>query len=123
MENYGKELILDLHDCDVSTFTRESIRSFCKELCELIDMEPCEFHFWDFKDDPEGYAEAPDHIKGISAIQFITTSNITIHTLDKLKRVYLNVFSCSQFKDIAARRFAAEWFKGTIKESTTVRRI
>ena len=38
-EIYGKELILDLHGCETSQFTRSSIEQFCTQLCELIDME------------------------------------------------------------------------------------
>ena len=123
MKNYGKELILDIHKCDADTFTRDSIKKFCEKLCGLIDMESCEFHFWDFKDDPEGYAEAPDHIKGISAIQFITTSNITVHTLDKLERAYINIFSCKDFHIPAARRFTKDWFKGMVINWKVVERI
>ncbi len=120
---YGKELILDIHECDVSTFTRASIKNFCKELCDLIDMEACEFHFWDFKDDPEEYEKAPDHIKGISAIQFITTSNITIHTLDVLGKAYINIFSCKNFDAGRARSFTVKWFGGWTASTELVRRI
>lgn len=38
---YGKELILDLHQCDPSTFDRESIESYFEQLCDLIEMERC----------------------------------------------------------------------------------
>lgn len=44
---YGKELILDLHECDPLTFTRMSIGNYFKELCILIDMERCDLHWWD----------------------------------------------------------------------------
>ena len=81
MESYGKELILDLHDCDPKTFTRESIKEYCERLCDLIGMEKCDFHFWDYEGDPEGYEKAPDHLKGTSAIQFITTSDVRVHAL------------------------------------------
>ena len=123
MDSYGKELILDIHECDISTFTRESIEKYCKELCKLIDMVPCELHFWDFEDDPDGYAEAPDHIKGMSAIQFITTSNITIHTLDVLKKVFVNIFTCKDFDGITARDFSATWFHGKIVSSKVMDRL
>ena len=44
---YGCELILDLHACDAAKFTRGDIERFCTGLCELIDMERCDLHFWD----------------------------------------------------------------------------
>ena len=45
--DYGKEIILDLHECDPSTFTRESIGKYFKYLCLIIDMEACDLHWWD----------------------------------------------------------------------------
>ena len=123
MDSYGKELILDLHDCDPKTFTRKSIKKFCKELCELIYMERCEFHFWDYEGDPEGYAKAPDHLKGTSAIQFITTSDIRIHALDKLKQAYINIFSCKDFNPHIAKVFTANWFQGEIVKSEVIERM
>lgn len=132
MDNFGKELILDLHNCDVSTFTRESIKKYLKKLCKLIDMTRCELHFWDYKDDPEGYKEAEDHLKGTSAIQFITTSNITVrlergditlHSLDELANVYINIFSCKNFDGITAREFSETWFHGQIVNAKVIERI
>jgi S-adenosylmethionine/arginine decarboxylase-like enzyme len=52
------------------------------------------------------------HLKGTSAIQFITTSNITIHTLDLLGAVYLNIFSCKEFEAEVVKEFSENWFKG-----------
>ncbi len=119
---YGKELILDIHNCDPGTFTRESIEKYFIELCDLIDMERCDLHFWDYKDESE-YNEAPDHLKGISAIQFISTSNITIHTLDVLKKVFINIFSCKDFNESKVKQFTTKWFKGMVAKETFMRRI
>ena len=38
MKNYGKELILDLHDCNSDKFNRTDLEDFFIELCDLIDM-------------------------------------------------------------------------------------
>ena len=46
-DKYGIELILDLHGCNASTFTRESIKAYFERLCDLIDMKREELHFWD----------------------------------------------------------------------------
>ena len=35
---YGKELIIDLHECDPDTFTRKNIEKFFVELCKEINM-------------------------------------------------------------------------------------
>jgi len=123
MENYGKELILDLHDCNNEKFTRYYISKFFEELCKEIDMEACKKCFWDYKGYPEEYDKAPVHLKGTSAIQFISTSNITIHTLDEMKRVYLNIFSCKDFDSIDAVSFCRNFFEGKIVNEIVIERI
>jgi S-adenosylmethionine/arginine decarboxylase-like enzyme len=121
--NYGRELIIDLHSCDVSTFTRKSIKKYFVELCDLIDMRREDLHFWDDEGVPEKYKQKENHTSGISAIQFILTSNITIHTLDKMENVYVNIFSCKPFNANAALKFTKEWFKGTVKQHKVIERL
>ena len=110
---YGQELILDLHGCDASRFTRSAIEQFCKELCELIDMERCDLHFWDDVGVPEEERQTDPKTKGTSAVQFILTSTIVIHTLDLMKTAYINVFSCRAFDTDEAAEFTATWFGST----------
>ncbi len=121
-KHFGKELILDLHDCDELTFTRKSIAKYFADLCDLIGMQKEDLFWWDYYGYPEEYSEAPDHLKGTSAVQFIKTSTITIHTLDVLRCVYVNIFSCKTFCAQTAAVFTEEWFKGTIVSHTTLRR-
>lgn len=109
-EVYGEELFLDLHDCEASKFTRDDIERFCTELCELIDMERCDLHFWDDVGLPEEERQTNPKTKGTSAVQFILTSTIVIHTLDLMQAVYVNIFSCKEFDTDEAARFTAEWF-------------
>jgi len=120
---YGKELILDIHECDPLTFTRKSIRNYFKKLCNLIDMERCELYWWDDYDVPIEELQTEPHMKGTSAIQFISTSNITIHTLDILKNVYLNIFSCKDFDSKIVKKVSEEWFKGKTVNSQEIRRF
>lgn len=123
MNSYGKELILDLHDCNPKTFNRMSIKHFCDALCAQLKMIPADIHFWDYIDSPEDYEIDPDHLKGTSVIQFIRTSNITIHTLDVLKSVYLNIFSCKDFDTEMAGKSAKNFFEGVIVQKTEIVRI
>ena len=58
---YGYELIIDLHQCDPTLFNRKDLTRFFDELCELIDMEQEDLHFWDYEDDLEAKAMAPAH--------------------------------------------------------------
>jgi len=123
MTNYGKELIIDLHNCSPARFTRKSIRAYFKQLCKLIDMKREKLYWWDDLYTPEGEKETAPHLVGTSAVQFIKTSNITIHTLDLLKRAYLNIFSCKDFDEDIVARFSKEWFKGTVVSKKVVGRV
>ena len=108
---YGHELILDLHGCDATTFNRESIDGFFEQLCDAIDMVRCERYWWDDVGVPPEEQQVSPHTKGTSAVQFILTSSIVIHTLDMLDVVYVNIFSCKEFDPATAKRIAIEWFK------------
>jgi len=123
MKNYGKELILDLHECNSKLFTRKKINIYFKTLCKLIDMEACKIAWWDDLYTPEEEKQTEPHLVGTSAIQFIKTSNITIHTLDILKRVYLNIFSCKDFETKIAEQYSVDYFKGKIVNSNVIERI
>lgn len=119
---YGVELVLDLQQCNPDTFNRPSLDSFFTELCDLIDMERCVVHFWDDVDvDPEEQQTLP-HTKGTSAVCFILTSSIVVHTLDLLGAVYVNIFSCKSFDPEAAQQFTADWFAGKIVSASFIER-
>ena len=110
---YGQELILDLHGCDTTTFTRKGLKQYFTEVCDLIDMERCDLHFWDDVGVSEGEQQTDPKTKGTSAVQFILTSTIVIHTLDLMKAVYVNIFSCKDFDTDEAAEFTAKWFGST----------
>lgn len=109
-QRYGIELILDLHGCNPSTFNRESITRYFEGLCDLIKMRREALHFWDDVGLPEEDRQTSPHTQGTSAVQFILTSSIVIHTLDQLGAVYVNMFSCKDFDPEAAELFTVEWF-------------
>ncbi len=122
MENYGIELIIDIHECDSSKFNRSEIRNYFKELCRLIDMKPEKLCWWDDQGLPQELCQTESHTKGTTAVQFILTSNITIHTLDVLKNVYINIFSCKEYDCDLALAFSEKWFKGKIVCSHIIQR-
>ena len=110
---YGYELILDMFECNVALFNRKDIDLFFTDLCELIDMTRCEVYFWDDEGLPEEERQTSPHTKGTSAVCFILTSSIVIHTLDILKSVYINVFSCKKFDPNIVAEFARKRFEAT----------
>jgi len=119
---YGFELLLDLHNCDVSKFNRESLNRFFTEVCQLIDMEKCEVHFWDDVGVPPDEQQTEPHTKGTSAVCFILTSTIVIHTLDLLEAAYVNIFSCKEFDPVAATEFTKQWFGAKSCDKTLLER-
>ncbi len=108
---YGHELILDLHGCDPLTFNRTSLDGYFERLCEAINMVRCERHWWDDVGVVEGERQILPHTKGTSAVQFILTSSIVIHTLDLLDAAYINIFSCKEFDPDVASQISVDWFK------------
>ena len=72
--SYGYELILDLHGCNPTTFTRDHLDRYFTKLCDLIEMEKCEVHFWDDVDVPPEEQQTEPHTKGTSAVCFILTA-------------------------------------------------
>ena len=110
-EPYGEELILDLHNCDITKFTRPDIERFCTALCELIDMEPCELHFWDDLGVPNKEQQTHPKTSGTSAVQFIP-DEYNSDTYARLDEICL----CEHLfvQEIRHRRggdkFTAKWF-------------
>lgn len=119
-KNYGKELILDLYSCNAKKFTRRALKRFFKDICSLIGMERCELFWWDDYGLPAEERQNEPHLKGTSAIQFIMTSNITIHTLDLMGNVYLNIFSCKDFDTKKATDFSRKFFEGRVASAKTI---
>ena len=73
-------------------------------------MKREELHFWDDIGIPEEEKQTSPHTQGTSAVQFILTSSIVIHTLDQLEAVYINIFSCKAYDPEVAENFSVEWF-------------
>jgi len=123
MKPYGYELILDLHGCEPDIFNRPSIEEFFKKLCLQIKMTRCDLHFWDDVGVAPEEQQTSPHTKGTSAVQFILTSTIVIHTLDLMGAVYINIFSCKEFDKDKAEAFSIEWFKADKCRSHFIERI
>ena len=123
MADYGKELIMDLHRCNPVLFTRRYIKEYFRKVCSSIDMKRGRLCWWDDKYVPKKYKETEPHLAGTSAVQFIRTSNITIHTLDKLECIFINIFSCKDFDECDVIRFTENWFEGDVVNKQIIRRI
>ena len=122
MKHYGKELVLDLHLCNSSLMTRKHIEDYFIHLCNMMNMERCDLHWWDDEGVPEEDKQTDPKLVGISAIQFIITSNITIHTLPLFGSIYINIFSCKSFNYLDAKDFSVSHFSANKVHSTFIYR-
>ena len=120
---YGYELILDLHGCDPAGFNRKSLEQYFEQLCVSIDMTRCELYLWDDVGVPPEEQQTAPHTKGTSAVQFLLTSSIVIHTLDLLEAVYINIFSCKKFDNKKAEAFSRRWFQAKECRSHFIERL
>lgn len=81
---------------------RETLKTFIDELIVEIGMvkygSPLVHHF------------GSDKATGWSIVQLIETSNITMHTCDASRDMYIDVFSCKRFDAEKIKRFVQLWF-------------
>ena len=114
--SYGKELIVDLHRCSVATFTKESISTWFNAVCEIADMKPIRKEWW------EEYGNDEPHLNGITAVQFISTSSITVHACTDLRQAHINFFTCKDFNAQLVLGYTKNWFLGEVVSAVTLER-
>ncbi len=120
---YGKEVLLDCYECDVGKFNRTELRKFFTKLVNLLGMKKGDLHYWDDWRVPMNQRQTKLETTGTTAVQFMLTSNITVHSLDKLARVYVNIFSCKDFCEGKVKTFVQEWFSAKSVRMHVVYRI
>jgi S-adenosylmethionine/arginine decarboxylase-like enzyme len=86
-------------------------------------MVKCERFWWDDVGVSEEERQTSPHTKGTSAVQFILTSSIVIHTLDLLEAVYINIFSCKPYDKKIAEDITRQWFGATECRTHFIERI
>lgn len=99
--HYGQHLIATAQGCNEAILSIDSLTDFLKTMADEIDMvrygEPLVARFG-------GGIET-----GISGVQLIETSAIVIHTNDAHRDLYLDVFSCKEFKEETVRTVLDEF--------------
>ncbi len=105
---YGKHLIASLKRCNENVLSKEYLASFLRRLTKKIDMiafgEPL----------VERFGQGIEI--GISGVQLIETSAITIHTNDGARDLYLDIFSCKDFNPQTALDYVHECFAPEYEE-------
>lgn len=119
----GKELILDIHNTELSMMSKDSLDKFFVLLCDRIDMTRTELFYWEYDESEKVDEESYEHLKGWSAVQFIKTSNVTVHTFDGENKVSINLFSCKDFDEEDATSFCLDYFRGSLRNKTVIPRF
>ena len=100
---WGYHLIVDARDCDPTAIrSKETIRAFVKDLVEAIDMVAF--------GQPQIVMFGTGNKKGYTLVQLIETSNITAHFVEEFNDIYLDVFSCKNFKPAVALAVFRKYF-------------
>lgn len=102
VQHYGKHVVLTAGACNDELLSKEQIADFCRDMVKRIDMVAFGEPF------VERFGEGDE--VGISAVQLIMTSAITIHTNDAARDMYLDVFSCKDFEAETVVTCVDDWF-------------
>jgi len=102
---YGKELVLDLIDCDPKIIrSKKKILEYSNRLCVLIKVKKYG------KPIIERFGFGKDFTAGFSLIQLIESSLISGHFSELWNRAFINIFSCRSFNDKIATDFTKKFF-------------
>ena len=113
-ENYGQEAIFDFHNVPMNDYSIGYLKLFAKNLAKEIGMRCGPAYYWGTKGELNSEPELPVKADGISVVQFIYESSITIHALDTIQKLYINIFSCKQFDFDKAKKFILEHIKADL---------
>lgn len=112
---WGQLTSIDLYDCNPSLLgDREKLAEFPSRLCAEIGMRPY--------GEPAVEEFGRGELRGLSLMQFIETSTITVHLDEAGGRAFVDIFSCERFDGGAARDFSKEYFGAERAESKTLKR-
>ena len=118
---YGQELILDFEDVDISRFNPKFIEQFCRTVVKSINMEAGPFYLWGNPSDENEPADPK--CDGMSCVLFLEHSSMTCHFLDRLNKVFVNIFSCDDFDSFAAIQLCQKKLGGKLVSHRVVTRL
>lgn len=102
-EYWGYHLILDCKGVNENIAEETKIRAFLRDLVKRINMKAVGAPVIKYLLEGEPNA-------GYSAMQLIETSSITCHFVEPNDTMYIDVFSCKEFKPEDAEAVVNEYF-------------
>jgi len=104
---WGVATAIDVYNCNPDKIRcAETIRSFVRKLCELLEMKP-------FGETTVVHFGEDEKVAGYSMVQFIETSLISGHFANLTNTAYIDVFSCKPYNPDIIKIFAEKYFEGT----------
>lgn len=96
---------IDLKDCKLEIMQdKEAVTRYSSTLVKLLDMEPVgELQIAKFGN---------DGLYGFSFSQFIMTSLLSGHFIEKTRSIYIDVFSCKEYDPKKIVEFSELYFEG-----------
>lgn len=115
MAYWGHHLLLNARRCVPATIrSKPLIEEFSRELVKKIDMIPY--------GKPKVVMFGSGNKKGYTLVQLIETSNITGHFVEETDDMYLDVFSCKDFKPKTVKEVVDFYFGPAIVDTKFVSR-
>jgi S-adenosylmethionine/arginine decarboxylase-like enzyme len=109
---FGQLTIIDLHLCNEGVVRDKGmLEVFGKKLSRNIGMRP--YLGMSVKRFGKG------KLRGLTGVQLIETSSISVHLDESENRAFIDIFSCKSFGSRAAMDFCADYFgakKGRFRE-------
>lgn len=106
---YGTELIIDFEGCNRTTFNYLNIRAYMIELCDKLGVERVAFTYEE--SEPGDSTEGNPKTCGITAVQVLVASSITLHALRLTGEMFIDIFTCGELDREEALRISHEFFK------------
>lgn len=103
MQSWGYHLLINARRCaPIPIRSKPIIESFSRTLVKRIDMIPY--------GTPQVVLFGSGNKQGYTLVQLIETSNITGHFVEETNDMYLDVFSCKEFKPETVHDMVQRYF-------------
>jgi S-adenosylmethionine/arginine decarboxylase-like enzyme len=102
-DSAGLHLVMDAYVADSSVFTRERLEDLFAKIVEALEMKPLDkAQVYEVPVDPEVLERVKrtgtfEDEGGISSIQVISTSHLSLHAWPLQNKFSLDAFSCKDF--------------------------
>jgi len=102
-EHWGYHLLVQIAEGNKDLDNPKVVGKFLQEMCKELEMRPMGLPVVLNVTGVEG--------RGVTAIQFITTSHISIHSDSDKMSAYIDIFSCAPYQHVTALKLIQKTFE------------